>query len=47
LASSELALHAFVEPRHTNDDTLVRAAADRLELVVSFDAKGDGAPFDA
>src|SRR3984957_18885023 len=42
-----LALHAFVEALDADDDALVRAAADCLDLVVGFDAEFYGATFDA
>jgi hypothetical protein len=41
--TTHLALHAFVEARHTDDHALMDAAADRLDLVARFYAERDSA----
>lgn len=43
---AELALHPFVESRHADNHTLMGAAADRLEIIVGFDAECHGAAFE-
>src|SRR3954471_4342579 len=45
-AAAQLPLHALVEALDADHDALMRAAADRLALVVRFHAKADGAAFD-
>jgi hypothetical protein len=45
--ATHLALHAFVEARHTDDHALMDAAADRLDLVARFHAERDCAAFHA
>ena len=44
--AAHLALHAFVEARHADNDALMGAAADRLEFVAGFDAERHGAAFE-
>jgi hypothetical protein len=44
---THLALHAFIEARHTDDHTLMDAAADRLDLVARCHAERDSAAFHA
>src|SRR5580692_10570579 len=46
LFPSHFPLHAFVEAFNADDDTLMCAVADHLDVVARLHPEGDGAPFD-
>jgi len=47
LPAAKLALHAFVESLNADDDALVRAAADSLEIIMRFHRERHGPALDA